>query len=244
MNTHTPPLAGMTNPALDRLLDGVELVIFDFDGVVADSEVISLSTLRDALAGLDIALSLEDVRANFLGRSLATISAHVKVARPGADLEAFAGAWQSDLFDQFREHLAPVNHVGALLEGLEGRNIARCIASSSTFERLGIALEAIGYSDRFDHVFSAEQVRRGKPSPDLFLHAAETLSTAPARCLVIEDSPFGIEAAKAAGMRSVGFVGGTHLRGMESTHGSLLRDHGAEAILPSFEPLAAQLGAS
>lgn len=241
MNTHTPPPTGTIDPAPDRLLDGVALVIFDFDGVIADSEVISLSTLRDALAELDMEMPLEEVRANFLGRSLATISAHVKVARPGADLEAFAHSWQSDLFAQFKSTLKPVRHVGELLEGLSDQGLAHCIASSSTFERLGVALDAIGYSDRFDHVFSAEQVRRGKPSPDLFLHAAKTLGVSPEHCLVIEDSPFGIEAAKAAGMRSVGFVGGAHLDGMEGAHGTRLSDHGAEAILTTFEPLAAHL---
>lgn len=232
MNTG-PDLNRNTDQAIS--LDGIQLVIFDFDGVVADSEVLSLGTLQTALKEFGLPLALDEVRSKFLGSSLATISAYVAAHSPSRSDNGFSQAWQSRLFAAFRDSLSPIPGIVSLLERLKARNIAYCVASSSSFERLGIALDAMALTDSFPAVFSAEQVSRGKPAPDLFLLAAERMEMDPAACLVIEDSPHGVTAARAAGMRAVGFVGGQHLQGLEREHASLLRSHGAELIVTGFE---------
>lgn len=217
---------------LAALLDGVDLVIFDFDGVIADSEVISLSTLHRTIAAYGIRMTLDEVRARFLGTSLRTISEFVAEAAGSA--EGFATSWQQSLYAQFRAHLRPVPGVDAMLEGLTQRDLTYCVASSSHFERIRVALDAIALAHRFAHVFSAEQVAQGKPAPDLFEFAAGAMGVAPERCVVIEDSPYGIQAARAAGMRSGGFIGGTHLDGIREAHAATLRDAGADAIIAGF----------
>ena len=220
------------------LLDNVDLVIFDFDGVVADSEVISLSTLHCALADFGIDMALRTVRETFLGTSMNTILKHVSALNPNCSTTAFADHWQAMLFDQLRRDLKPVPGVVPLLGRLEATQIPYCIGSSSSFKRLRIALDAMALTPRFPHVFSAEQVARGKPAPDLFLYAAKHLDTNRTRCLVIEDSPFGVRAAKAAGMRCAGFVGGAHMAGIRDDHAATLKTAGADLILDSFARLA------
>jgi HAD superfamily hydrolase (TIGR01509 family) len=214
------------------LVAEVDLVVFDFDGVVADSEVISLTTLREALQSYGISLTLEDVRARFLGTSLATISG--VITQHTGSAEGFAPLWQQMLYAQFRTGLRPVAGISAVIARLKDAGIPVCIASSSSFERIHIALEAMQMTEAFQHIFSAEQVARGKPAPDLFQLAARSIGVAPERCLVVEDSPFGIQAARAAGMRSVGFVGGSHLDGLAEPQAALLEKSGAEAIINAF----------
>ncbi|WP_227270379.1 HAD family hydrolase [Roseobacter weihaiensis] len=231
----SPPTSKDTAPGL---LDSIDLVIFDFDGVIADSEVISLSTLHRALADFGIYMSLSAVRERFLGTSMRTILRQVRILNPACSTAEFADRWQNMLFEQFRRDLAPVPGIVPLIDRLQDAQIRYCIGSSSSFERLGIALDAMALTSRFRHVFNAEQVVRGKPAPDLFLHAAQQLGTAPTRCLVIEDSPFGVRAAKAAGMRCAGFVGGVHMAGIRDDHAARLRAAGADLILDSFAPVA------
>lgn len=226
--------------AQPSLWDGVRLVLFDFDGVVADSEVISLGTLRETLAEFGVPLAAAEVRRRFLGTSLATISARVADESPQRSTEGFGAAWQARLYAEFRASLRPMPHVVDLLDRLTEAGVGYCLASSSTFERIGVALEAMGLSDRLPHVFSSEQVAHGKPAPDLFLHAAEQMGTAPAECLVIEDSPYGVTAAKAAGMRCLGFVGGRHLEGVTETHADTLRAAGADGVLACFQGVGAR----
>ncbi|WP_102109939.1 HAD family hydrolase [Oceaniglobus roseus] len=214
------------------------LVIFDFDGVVADSEIISLTSLRDVLEKFGIAGSEEDVRHRYLGASLATIAADVAARSPHGPAEGFEAAWHSVLYDRFRAELAPVQGLPALLDRLDARGLPYCIASSGTFERISVALGAMDLTHRFPHVFSAEMVVRGKPAPDLFLYAAAAMGVAPRDCLVIEDSPFGIMAAKAAGIRSVGFTGGAHLAGIRAEHGRKLAETGASAVIDALDALS------
>lgn len=226
------------NETAPGLLDNIDLVIFDFDGVIADSEVISLSTLHRALADFGIDMTLSAVRETFLGTSMKTIRKHVSTLNPACSTAQFTNLWQAMLFEQLQRDLAPVPGILPLLDRLQGAQIPYCIGSSSSFKRLGIALDAMALTTRFSHVFNAEQVARGKPAPDLFLHAAQQLGTAPTRCLVIEDSPFGVRAAKAAGMRCAGFVGGAHMTGIREDHAATLRTAGADLILDSFAPIA------
>ena len=220
------------------MLDGIDLVILDFDGVVADSEVISLRTLQSSLADFGIDLSADDVRSAFLGTSLATIAGYVAEHGPARTATGFAEAWQTALFARFRAELRPIPHLLALLEHLADRGIRHCIASSGTFERIGVALSAIRLTERFEKIFSAEQVDRGKPAPDLFLMAAHQLGVPPAKCAVVEDSPYGVRAARAADMRSIGFVGGTHLKHIQAEHADLLRRNGADCVVASLHEIA------
>jgi HAD superfamily hydrolase (TIGR01509 family) len=223
--------------ALTRRDTHVELVIFDFDGVIADSEVISLSTLRDSLEGYGMQMSLDEVRRRCLGVSLAKISQMVAEETGAADLDRFRTDWETSLFARFRRALRPVTGVTDLLDRLVSRDIPYCIASSGTHERIGVALEAMNLRDRFAHVFSAEEVARGKPAPDLFQHAARSLKTHPDRCLVIEDSSFGVTAARAAGMPVIGFLGGAHLLSIRQAHAAELTQAGAHAICDSHDTL-------
>lgn len=215
-----------------------ELVILDFDGVVADSEVISLGTLQIALRDFGVNFALSEVRDRFLGRSLNAIKADASSLSPTKKWDDFDQHWHSILLDGFSKELAPVPGVVELLERIKARGLPYCIASSSGFERIAFALKVMNLEEHFPKVFSAQQVDRGKPAPDLFLFAAKNMDVSPERCIVIEDSPYGIQAASAAGMRSIGFLGGKHLEGSLASHRQLLLAQGAHAIADDLHQIS------
>jgi HAD superfamily hydrolase (TIGR01509 family) len=219
------------------LPDRPDLVIFDFDGVVADSEIISLTSLQHTLKAWGIDLSLETVRARYLGLATDKILRDVAAENSEHGAEGFRAVWHDELFARFRRELVPVPGISALLDRIAAAGMSYCIASSGSFERIRIALEAMQMSERFEHVFSSELVQRGKPAPDLFLHAARSLGVQPERAIVIEDSPYGVMAARRAGMRCVGFLGGTHLVEIRDRHAIALRDAGAEMIVESLDQI-------
>ena len=219
------------------LLDGVEFVIFDFDGVIADSEVLSLGTLRDALADCGLPMPLDEVRSLFLGKSLASISDYVTRHGPEGAFDGLADRWQTVLYARLRTELQPMAALLPFLDDLKERGIRHCVASSSGFDRIRLSLASMRLEDRFPDLFSAEQVLNGKPAPDLFLFAARHMNTDPSACLVIEDSPHGIQGAQAAGMRVFGFVDGAHLNDIRQAHGDVLMNAGAERVLKSFADL-------
>lgn len=222
-------------------LDGIQLLLFDFDGVVADSELISLNTLAETLTAFEITMAIEEVRARFLGTSIRTILEYIAAHGTGDRLEDFVPKWHEMLFQRFSAELAPVPFVLEFIAELSDAGTAYCIASSGTFERIAFAMRAMGIEDRFDHVFSAEEVDHGKPAPDLFLLASQRMGVTPRHCLVIEDSPFGVQAAKAAGMRCAGFVGGAHLADVREAHAEILLDAGAEMVLEAFNDVSLDL---
>lgn len=213
------------------------LLIFDFDGVIADSEIISLSTLQSALRSYGNDLPLEEVRRRFLGKAMKQIKKAMQAQDSDTSWDGFDAHWNAILFDRFRNELRPLPGLVALLDRIEAHGLPYCIASSGGLERIGVALEAIGLGARFSHVFSAEQVRHGKPAPDLFLHAAKTIGVPPDRCLVLEDSPYGIKAATSAGMHALGFVGGAHLEDIQAEHRNLLLDQGARDVVEHLSDL-------
>lgn len=184
------------------------LLIFDCDGVLVDSELLANAALAELMSALGHPMTTQQAIETFAGRSLRDVlaSADALLGRPiPADMGEQAGR---RLLARFRRELKPV--AGAR-EAIAALPYARCVASSSTRERLALSLEVTGLAPLFgSNVFSADQVARGKPAPDLFLFAARTLNAPPAHCIVIEDSPLGIEAARAAGMRAVGFAGASH----------------------------------
>ncbi|MBP2236686.1 HAD superfamily hydrolase (TIGR01509 family) [Sinorhizobium kostiense] len=186
------------------------LVIFDCDGVLVDSEPISLAVLVESLEAAGVSMTTEEASERFLGRSLKSMSAILHDEYGLATDDAFLEGMRMRLYARFRQELKPVRGVREAVAQLDG---ACCVASSSQPERIRLSLTVTGLIDLFEpHIFSASMVARGKPAPDLFLHASAEMGHRPADCIVIEDSPAGIEAAKAAGMRVFAFAGASHAR--------------------------------
>lgn len=187
----------------------IDLVIFDCDGVLVDSEVASAATLADCLADCGYETSISEIYTSFLGRGLDAVAANFRsvTGRPLPD--DFRQRWHAALFARFDVSLRPCPGV---VEILDKMTRPFCLASSSGPERIGRALATAGLAHFFEgRAFSAVEVSRGKPAPDLFLHVAARMDTAPGRCLVVEDSRSGVAAALAAGMPVVGFTGGSHI---------------------------------
>ena len=184
------------------------LVIFDCDGVLVDSEPIALRFLLAALAAAGLHLEPPEAGALFLGRSLATTREIVARDYGLTFTDAALDDMRHALEAAFRAELRPIPGIADALDALP---CPYCVASSSQPERIRLSLELTGLWPRFaGRAFSSTMVARGKPAPDLFLHAARTLGHPPAACLVVEDSPAGIVAAQAAGMRVIAFTGGSH----------------------------------
>ncbi|KSV81857.1 hydrolase [Sinorhizobium sp. Sb3] len=186
------------------------LVIFDCDGVLVDSEPISLEVLVEVLSTAGVSISAEEATERFLGRSLKSMSAILHNDYGFATDQSFLDDMRRRLYERFRRELQPVAGVRTAVERL---GAASCVASSSQPERIRLSLTVTGLIDLFEpNIFSATMVKHGKPAPDLFLHASREMGFAPRDCVVVEDSPAGIEAAKAAGMRVFAFAGGSHAR--------------------------------
>jgi HAD superfamily hydrolase (TIGR01509 family) len=183
-----------------------ELVIFDCDGVLIDSERLAVKLDVRLLHELGWPLSEAEVIERFVGRSdretRAAIEAHLGRQLPASWDERVAGLYR----EAFAAELVPVDGV---LEALDQITLPSCIASSGTHEHLRYTLSLTGLYDRFaGRIFSSDDVGAGKPAPDLFLHAAERMGAEPARCVVVEDSRAGVDAARAAGMDVLAFAGG------------------------------------
>ena len=202
----------------DTAPPAIALVIFDCDGVLVDSEPLAMRVLLETIAEAGLTLTPALGYERFLGRSLATTCA-VLSDEFGIDLTHQAlDRMRRRLYEVFRRELRPMTGIHAALDALP---VPYCVASSSQLGRIRLALDVTGLRRRFEpRIFSASMVSRGKPAPDLFLHAAAEMAVVPARCLVVEDSPAGVQAAKLAGMRVCGFTGGTHAR-VESHHRAL-----------------------
>ena len=181
------------------------LVIFDCDGVLVDSEPLSNRALSEALTACGHPIDVEETTATFMGRSLLSCEAIMR-ERFGA-LPDYLADYERRLRAAFEAHLRPVPGV---IEALGAIDATTCVASSGPHEKMRLSLGLVGLYDRFEgRIFSASEVRKGKPAPDLFLHAARRMGFAPADCVVVEDSPPGVEAARAAGMRVLGYAGRT-----------------------------------
>ncbi|SFE77820.1 haloacid dehalogenase superfamily, subfamily IA, variant 3 with third motif having DD or ED [Roseivivax sediminis] len=207
--------------------------------MLVDSEPIAVDVLRETLRCVGLEISPTTAYERFLGRSLASILRDV-AERDGLVLtEADLADMRARLARRFENELRPVPGVAAAVGALDA---AVCVASSSHPERLALSLRVTGLAPLFGaDVFSAVEVERGKPAPDLFLHAARRMH-APARgTVVIEDSPAGIAAARAAGMRVVGFTGGAHAG--PAMLDQSLRAMGPDAVVTHMDDLAAALDA-
>jgi HAD superfamily hydrolase (TIGR01509 family) len=183
-----------------------DLVIFDCDGVLVDSERIAVGIDAMVLTRLGWEMSENEIVERFLGLSdesqAQEIEAHLGRALPEG--------WQSEFDRLYREaYEARLRPVDGVVEALDRIRIPACVASSGTHEKIRFTLGLAGLYERFDgHIFSVADVARGKPAPDVFLFAAERMGADPAGCAVVEDSPFGVQAARSAGMVPFGYAGG------------------------------------
>jgi HAD superfamily hydrolase (TIGR01509 family) len=210
-----------------------EVVIFDCDGVLVDSEVIALAETRQALGEAGLHLSDEEVLDRFLGLSADAVALSAEKDLGGALPASFSSDLTRRILAGFEHELKGVVGIRQALAGLGARV---CVASSSPPERIRLSLAAVGYKALFEpNIFSASAVKRGKPSPDLFLHAAHEMSVEPSACLVIEDSVPGVQAAAAAGMPVFGFTGGSHVTG--AAQGNRLIAAGAALIFADMTEL-------
>lgn len=218
-------------------MSAFELVVFDLDGVLVDSEIIACGCLRETLARHGVEIDLNEVFERFLGRSFSVVEDDYQ-RRTGVPLPSgFAAELNTLLISRYRTALRVMPDATRLLRILR---TPRCIASSSTPERIRLSLSLTELGDFFGaNVFNTTMVARGKPAPDLFLYAAERMGARPDRTLVIEDSASGVIAGKAAGMTVWGFVGGGHYTGRNA--GGMLLDAGADRIVERMADLLPHL---
>ncbi|MFF4354026.1 HAD family hydrolase [Streptomyces sp. NPDC001530] len=185
-----------------------DLVIFDNDGVLVDSEPISNTILAAYLTELGHPTSYEDSIRDYMGSAMHRIHELVH-ERSGKRLPGdFDDVFHGRVFAAFERELEPVPGAVQVLEKLAADGVPYCVASSGSHERIRVGHRKTGLDRWFDEgrVFSSQDVGRGKPAPDLFLHAAERMGVPPEKCVVIEDSPLGVQAANAAGMDVYGFT--------------------------------------
>ena len=203
----------------------LDLIIFDCDGVLVDSEILSCQCLSDVLSTCGIRLDLAAALELFLGRNTAAVIGYYG-AQGRALPEDFPTTLKARVHETFQSSLRPMPGIAALLEGLA---TPHCLASSSDLDRVSLSLALTGLSRYFGgRLYTSQMVARGKPAPDLFLHAAAQMQASPARTLVIEDSVSGVAAAKAAGMRVWGFVGGSHYESRDGR--GILQGAGADRV--------------
>jgi HAD superfamily hydrolase (TIGR01509 family) len=210
-----------------------DLVIFDCDGVLVDSEVISCRAHALVLTRHGYPITEEQVLKRFLGVSEreARQIVEAEIGRQLPDIEAQI---HEETLRFYQSDLKAITHIGDAVAAIK---LPKCVASSGTPEKIRHGLSCAGLYDQLaPHIFSASQVKRGKPAPDLFLFAAEQMKTAPKRCIVIEDSVPGVTGALAAGMTVLGFHGGSHCT---PAHAAMLRTAGAHETFDDMRQLPA-----
>jgi HAD superfamily hydrolase (TIGR01509 family) len=214
---------------------GRGLVIFDCDGVLVDSEVISNGVLARMLCEEGLPTTLAEARGDYQGLLLSEVlgRAEGKLGRP---LPAgWLDRYERERREEFERELKPVQGAARVVERVEQAGMRICVASQGKLEKTRLSLELTGLLDLFDEqaLFSAHSVARGKPHPDLFLHAARAIGAEPSDCVVVEDTPSGVSAAVAASMRAIGYAA--------DSDEAALRRAGAE-IIQSLDALPALLG--
>lgn len=212
-----------------------QLVIFDCDGVLVDSEVISNRILADRLTAEGLPTTVAEARRDYQGLLLGDVLARAQ-AKLGRTLpDGWMTAYERDRAVAFRRELRPVAGASEAVQRIQAAGINVCVASQGKLEKTRLSLELTGLDGLFAESarFSAESVSRGKPSPELFLYAAEAMRAEPVECVVVEDTPSGVIAAVSAGMRALGYVADSDKRA--------IRDAGAETM-HSLAQLPALLG--
>jgi HAD superfamily hydrolase (TIGR01509 family) len=206
--------------------------IFDCNGVLVDSEAIVAEVAATELTRAGFVVSPDIVGRFFAGRRPVDMLADIEAATQRKLPANFAAALASATRRRLRSELRATAHVEHALTWLRG---PKCVASSSPLDRVRVSLETTGIMRFFEpYLFSASDVPRGKPAPDLFLHVAAKMRVQPAECIVVEDSPAGVSAAHAAGMVPIGFIGGSHT---SPTLGAHLTSAGARAVIADMRAL-------
>ncbi|MQA27075.1 MAG: HAD-IA family hydrolase [Micromonosporaceae bacterium] len=199
----------MTGAAPDLRVTGVspEAVVFDCDGVLVDSEPLSNAIFAQVITEEGLLTTFEDSVRLYLGRSNAESAAQIEAALGRPLRTDLIGEYERRAAAAFCKELTAVPGVRELLDELAAAGTPRCVASSGTPEEIALRLEITRLGHYFgDHVYSASMVPRGKPEPELFLHAAAQLGVDPAQCVLIEDSRYGVRGGKAAGMTVIGMA--------------------------------------
>jgi len=210
----------------------IDLIIFDCDGVLVDSEVISCRAHADVLTRHGYSITSEQVFARFLGRSTRQANLEIETELGRKLPEAYHSDLQDELFRSFEADLEAIRGIHDVLDVVTQ---AVCVASSGSHQRMRVSLGSTGLYERLTpNIFSASQVTNGKPAPDLFLFAANEMGVPPQRCVVIEDSLAGITGARAAGMTVFGFYGGSHCR---DGYAETLREAGADLLFADMHQL-------
>ncbi len=213
----------------------VQLAIFDCDGVLVDSEVISNQVLVSALAAEGLQMTLTECRRNFQGLLLTDIASRV-VQLLGRRLpDDWVECYERDRDSAFLRDLHPVDGAADAVRRISAGSVPVCVASQGKMEKTELTLGRTGLRGLFgpDALFSAYSVPRGKPHPDLFLHAAAVMGVEYGHCIVVEDSPSGVAAAVAAGMVAIGYTA--------DSDESALADAGAQILIASMHELPARL---
>lgn len=218
------------------MIPRLELVIFDCDGVLINSEELASEICIEAVKEVGLDLTMHEYADRYAGNPVAEIWRMVERDAGRSLPEGFQGRVDEMVFRRFSTELAPIHGV---TEVLEASRHTRCVASSTQLPRLRENLGKVGLIDYFDpHIFSGSQVKRGKPAPDVFLYAASQMGADPEHCLVIEDSLTGVTAARRAGMQVIGFCGGGHASpGLEQR----LRDAGALDVVRSMKEVGERI---
>ncbi|WP_077338573.1 HAD family hydrolase [Pseudocolwellia agarivorans] len=192
----------------------IELIIFDCDGVLIDSEIISATVLIEQLSTIGIEININYIQQHFLGCSFSSVKEKIHKAFNVKLHNNFENEYRIALLTAFESNLQTTKGIKTVLSQL---SVPFCLATSSSPQRTEKALSLVGLTPFFkETVFTASEVKNGKPAPDLFLHAAKTMKVAPENCLVIEDSMAGVTAALSAGMQVIHYEGGLHMS--DATH--------------------------
>ncbi|GHH42097.1 HAD family hydrolase [Streptomyces candidus] len=198
-----------------------ELVIFDNDGVLVDSEPLSNTILSGYLTELGHPTTYDESLRDYMGAAVHRVHDLIK-ERTGRDLPTdFERNLQERIFAAFERELQGVPGVEDVLGELVADGVAYCVASSGSHERIRVGHHRAGLDQWFEEewLFSSEDVGKGKPAPDLFLYAAERMGVAPERCVVVEDSPLGVQAARSAGMDVYGYTAMTPVERLDGANG-------------------------
>ena len=209
-----------------------DLIIFDCDGVLIDSEAIICAAEAEALTAAGYRISTEDLIKRFCGVPAQAMYRIIEQEWGRSLPSCLAADVKQMILDKYHTRLQPIEGAGDVVSALE---VKKCVASGSAPDKLALGLRLTGLFDLFDpHIYSSDLVARGKPHPDIFIYAAGQLDVAQERCLVIEDSIAGVTAARAAGMTCAGFVGGSHC---QPDHAEGLRDAGADTVIDDLNQL-------
>jgi HAD superfamily hydrolase (TIGR01509 family) len=212
------------------------LIIFDCDGVLIDSELLANRSEVEFLKSFGIEFDLSDYMTRFVGKNTKDVLAGIEDFHGVKLSEDFWESVEENTFKIFQTELKPTTGIFEFLDSIDK---AKCVASSSSLNRLDMTLKVTELFDRFSpYIFSSEQVDRGKPAPDLFLFAAEQMQVHPDRCLVIEDSLSGVRAGVAAGMTVLGYTGGSHI---QPGHQAKLLSEGATKVFSDMSQLSTWL---